>query len=177
MYLHHNHTSHFTSNQVWSALQHQRVSASRWFLSCRAASFLTAVSSHDRPPRCCLPHDINVYRLGMDLYVICIYHKWIVIYRVCTYMLYVHHMCIILFASYVPVFHCVLVQKELRWSKSVYTWYIPVYTGTYRYICVYTMYMHLYTMSSNVNTSIYNVHVDIYCVYKFLRISVPAFFQ
>jgi hypothetical protein len=92
-------------------------------------------------------------------------------------MLYVRHMCIIVFASHVPVFHCVLVQQELRWREYVYVWYIPVYTGTNWYICVYTMYIHLYTMSSNVHTSIYNMHVDIYCVYEFLRISVPAFYS
>ena len=45
--------AHFTFHQARSAgaLRRQRVSAPRRLLSCRAASFLSSVSSHDRPPR------------------------------------------------------------------------------------------------------------------------------
>ena len=46
---------HFTYHQARSALRRLRVSAPRRFLSYRNASFLSSVSSHDRPPRRGLP--------------------------------------------------------------------------------------------------------------------------
>ena len=50
MYFVHNHTSHPigpTSHQARSALRRRRISAPRWLRSCRASSFLSAVSSTD----------------------------------------------------------------------------------------------------------------------------------
>ncbi len=46
---------HFISHQARSALRHLLVSAPRRLRSCRATSFLSSVSSHDRPPRQGLP--------------------------------------------------------------------------------------------------------------------------
>ncbi len=102
-----------------------------------------------------LPHDINVYILGMDLYVICIYHRYIQ-----GMYIYVYIICLSLYLQVMNLYSTVcLYNKSSDGVNLEYTWYIHVYTGTYWYICVYTwyytMYIHVYTISYNVHTSIY----------------------